>query len=272
MNRTAGCSRAAAATASTLSRLIDRSARVTWIAAWRKVLVRGGPSTAAVSGSSAVTTCPGRSSRYMLNATQSSSRPPASSRPVSLSKAVATRAKEIRKTSAMLTPSMITRRRSFSGRPEVSVPMMTTLSPAMVRSIRITWPRVSRPAVVKMSAKLNTRARLRLLVHRGEEILVRLGVLHLVEQELHCVDRAHLHEDAPEDPHLGEGRLIDEQLFLAGAGLADVERGEDALVADLAVEDDLRIAGALELLEDDLVHLGAGVDQSGGDDRERAAL
>jgi hypothetical protein len=32
------------------------------------------------------------------------------------------------------------------------------------------------------------------------------------------------------------------------------------------------VAGALELLEDDLVHLGAGVDQRGADDGEAAAL
>ena len=33
-------------------------------------------------------------------------------------------------------------------------------------------------------------------------------------------------------------RRVDQQFFLAGAGLADVERREDALVADLAVEHD----------------------------------
>ncbi len=54
--------------------------------------------------------------------------------------------------------------------------------------------------------------------------------------------------------------------------LADVERREDALVGNLAVEDDFRVTGALELFEDDLVHAAAGVDQGGGDDRERAAL
>src|SRR5947208_15251534 len=118
----------------------------------------------------------------------------------------------------MATPSMITRRRSLAGRPEVRVPMMTTLSPAMVRSIRITWPRVMRPAAVKMSAKSNTRApnaARALLVHRGEEILVRLGVLHLVEQELHRVDRAHLHEDSAKHPHLGERALVDEHCLHA---------------------------------------------------------
>ena len=44
---------AAAATARTLSRLMDRSrAIVTWTAAWRNVLLVAGPSTAGVSGSS----------------------------------------------------------------------------------------------------------------------------------------------------------------------------------------------------------------------------
>ena len=41
---------------------------------------------------------------------------------------------------------------------------------------------------------------------------------------------------------------------------------------DLAVEDDLRVAGALELLEDHLVHARAGIDQRGRDDGQRAAF
>jgi hypothetical protein len=105
-----------------------------------------------------------------------------------------------------------------------------------------------------------------------EEVLVGLRILHLVEQELHRVDRAHLHEDAAQHPHLGELVLVDQQLFLAGARLADVERREDALVRDLAVEDDFRVTGALELFEDDFVHAAAGIDQRGGDDRQRTAF
>ena len=34
-----------------------------------------------------------------------------------------------------------------------------------------------------------------LLIHRVEEVLVGLRILHLVEQELHRIDGAHLHED-----------------------------------------------------------------------------
>ena len=47
--------------------------------------------------------------------------------------------------------------------------------------------------------------------------------------------------------------------------------GIDAPVGELAVEHELHVAGALELLEDHLVHARAGLDQRRGDDRERAA-
>jgi len=39
-------------------------------------------------------------------------------------------------------------------------------------------------------------------------------------------------------------------------------------VRDAAVEAELHVAGALELLEDHFVHLGAGVDQRGREDRQ----
>src|SRR5215217_4997344 len=213
----------------------------------------------------------GCSSAHMLYATQRSSSPPANTRPVTLSNCVASTANVIRKMRAMPTPSIRTRRRSLSGRPDASDPMMTTLSPAIVRSPMMIWPSFASPPAVASAPKLRlgkpTIAPLLLLIHAGEEVLVGLGVLHLVEEELHRVHRAHLHEDATKHPHLGENVLLDEQLFLASAGLADIQRREDALVGDLAVEDDFRVARALELFEDDLVHLGPRVDQRSGDDR-----
>src|SRR3954447_18228816 len=93
-----------------------------------------------------------------------------------------------------------------------------------------------------------------LSVHRVEELAVRLRLAQLVEQELDGVDRPHRVEDAAQHVHLLERVLLDQELLLAGAGAGDVDRREDALVRDLAVENDLRVAGALELLEDDLVH------------------
>src|SRR6201999_2409289 len=63
-----------------------------------------------------------------------------------------------------------------------------------------------------------------------------------------------------------------QQVFLTRAGLENIHGREDTLVGDLTVEDDFRVTGALELFEDDFVHAAAGIDQGGGDDRERAAL
>src|SRR3546814_3918574 len=97
-----------------------------------------------------------------------------------------------------------------------------------------------------------------LLVHAVEEIFVRLGVLHPVQQVLHGIDGSHLHENTAKDPHLRKLVLLDEQFFFSSAGFSHVERGEDALVGDLAVKHDFAIAGALELFEDDLIHQAIG--------------
>src|SRR6185312_13725043 len=64
----------------------------------------------------------------------------------------------------------------------------------------------------------------------------------------------------------------EQDLFLTGTGRVDVHRGEDALVGELPVELELHVAGALELLEDHLVHAGPGVHQRGGEDGQRAAV
>src|SRR6267154_2767438 len=49
-------------------------------------------------------------------------------------------------------------------------------------------------------------------------------------------------------------------------------RGEHALLGDAPVEVDLAVAGALELLVDDVVHLRARVDERRGENREAPAL
>src|SRR5687767_8437095 len=116
---------------------------------------------------------------------------------------------------------------------------------------------ILRRAAIRSSEPLGSMSGNVLGVHRVEELGVALGLAQLVEQELDGVDDAHRVEDAAEDIHLLERVLVDEQLLLAGAGAGDVDRGEDALVGHLAVENDFRVAGALELLEDDLVHARA---------------
>ncbi len=70
---------------------------------------------------------------------------------------------------------------------------------------------------------------------------------------------------------LRSSRGISSSSFLVPRAL-DVDGGEYALIDQLALEDDFGVAGAFEFFEDHVVHAGAGVDQSGGDDGERAAF
>ena len=91
-------------------------------------------------------------------------------------------------------------------------------------------------------------------------------MLQLVDQEFHGVDRAHLHQDAAQNPHLGKRSLIDKKLFLTGARPGDVDGREGALVRQLAIKDDLAVAGALDFLKDPPTHPGAGLDQRRRDD------
>src|SRR5882724_12079973 len=150
-----------------------------------------------------------------------------------------------------------------------SVDACPRASPAVRRgskpSSRRSWNRTSQPAAAQVSRIASAMARLKLpgagwptttsafmalLVHRAEEVLVGLGGAQLVEQELDGIDGAHRHEDAAQHPHLRQRRAVDQQLLLAGARLGDVDGREGALVGNLAVEDDFRVTGALEFLED----------------------
>src|SRR3984957_13358602 len=122
-------------------------------------------------------------------------------------------------------------------------------------------PRERDPAVAASSA-----------LHGLEKLTVRLGVFHFVEQEFDGRELIHRVQELAQDPDLGELALVGDELFLAGAGTVDVDRREHALLGDAPVEVDFAVARALELLVDDIVHLRAGVDERGGEDREAAAL
>src|SRR5215831_7190709 len=99
------------------------------------------------------------------------------------------------------------------------------------------------------------------LAHRAQEVLVGLGQLDLVEQELHGFHGVELGQGLAEEPDLLELVLLQEELFLAGARLLDVDGGEDPLVHEAPVEMHLHVAGALELLENHVVHARARVNE-----------
>src|SRR5579862_469611 len=111
-----------------------------------------------------------------------------------------------------------------------------------------TYDRKTSSTRSRRSRKASTASALR--IHRVEELAVVLGVAQLVEQEVDGVHGAHRVEDAAQDVHFLELIRRHQKLFLAGAGAGDVHGREGALVGDLAVEDQFRIDGALELFEE----------------------
>ncbi len=118
---------------------------------------------------------------------------------------------------------------------------------------------------------LSSQKRFALLIHRVEELFVGGSVAHSLLQKLHSLDGGEVGEMVAEDHRTGQNIGLDEEVVAAGGGGGKVDGGEDALVGEAAIELELHIAGALELLEDDVVHLGAGFGECGGDDGERTA-
>src|SRR5262245_17021539 len=102
--------------------------------------------------------------------------------------------------------------------------------------------------------------RVEALRERAQELGVALGLRDPVEQQLDALVRADRGQHPAHRPDHLERALLEEQLLAAGARALDVDRREDALLSELPVEDELRVAGALELLVDDVVQEGAGVD------------
>src|SRR6266540_827418 len=106
----------------------------------------------------------------------------------------------------------------------------------------------------------------------AEELLVGLALAHPVDHQLEGLGRVERAEHAAQLPGDHQLFLAEQQLLLAGRGGVHVEGGEDAALRELAVQPHLHVPGALELLEDHLVHARAGVDQRRRQDGERAAL
>src|SRR5699024_3424798 len=94
-----------------------------------------------------------------------------------------------------------------------------------------------------------------------------LGLQQL--DRLLLVQRAQQPAQLPDDLQLVR---LHQDLLAAGAGGVHVHRGEHPLVRQLAGQPQLHVPGALELLEDHLVHLRAGLHQRRGEDGQRTAV
>ena len=110
------------------------------------------------------------------------------------------------------------------------------------------------------------------MVHRLQELLVVLRARDFVEEEFHRVDDIERMQQASEQPDALQFPIGQKEFFFAGGAAIDVEAGEDAFFHQFAIEMDFAVPGSFELFEDDFVHTGAGIDQGGGDDGQRAAF
>src|SRR5580700_8856260 len=117
-----------------------------------------------------------------------------------------------------------------------------------LRGLEIPWPAVSAALLADGG-----------LLHVEQELRVALGLLHPLHQDLERLlrlQRVQHPAELPDDLQLLGGH---QDLLLAGAGGIHVDRGEDPLVGQLTAQPQLHVAGALELLEDDLVRAGSGL-------------
>src|SRR5580698_8079016 len=110
------------------------------------------------------------------------------------------------------------------------------------------------------------------LVHVGQEFGVVADFFEAADEQFHCLNRRERIENAAKNEDALQVFFGNEQLFLSRSAALNVDGREDALVDELAVENDFHVAGALELFEDDFVHAGAGVNESSCDDGERTAF
>src|SRR5664280_2157756 len=110
------------------------------------------------------------------------------------------------------------------------------------------------------------------LLNLHEELDVALGLLEPVNEQLDAlllVEGGEHPTQLPDDLELLVGH---QDLLAARARGVDVDRREDAALGEVPRQTQLHVAGALELLEDHLVHLGTRVGQGGGEKGQRTTV
>ena len=106
-----------------------------------------------------------------------------------------------------------------------------------------------------------------------QELLVGVGALKTLDKRCgRALGVVHAGKNATQAKDKRTHLLVNQQVLVTRTGGNGVDSREDAAVGQVAVELELHVAGALELLKDDLVHLGTGVDEGRGQDGERATV
>lgn len=77
-------------------------------------------------------------------------------------------------------------------------------------------------------------------------------------------------EAAADQVDLVQHVLGHDELLAAGAGAEDIDRGEEILLGDAAIEHELHVAGAFKLLEDKFICLGVCLHEGSCEDGEGA--
>ncbi len=109
-------------------------------------------------------------------------------------------------------------------------------------------------------------------VHRIEKSPFVLRLLELVDEELDGVGRAHGRENATKNKDLLQVLARNEKVSFRVPDLRMSMAGKMRLSANLTVQNDFRVTGALEFFEDDFIHTATGIDERRRDNRQRATF
>src|SRR5918998_104772 len=106
----------------------------------------------------------------------------------------------------------------------------------------------------------------------AQELRVGVSLLELLNEKFHLLVSAERAKNVADLPHpLSFGRFH-KKFFLARTRVLDIDGRVDPLVRELALQVELHVARALELLIDHLVHPAPRLDEGARDDRQGTAV
>src|ERR1039458_6048254 len=108
------------------------------------------------------------------------------------------------------------------------------------------------------------------LAHLRQKFAVRPRLSQPLNEQLHSLNRRQRVQHLAQHPDPLQILFRNQQLLLTRAGALDINGRERPLIHQFAIQDDFRIARALEFFKDHVVHARPGVDQRGSDDGERS--